>query len=787
MSDSTTSSLSPPPTWTWLLAMIVLLLPAQALAAPAVHGVTPNQGDDTGGTSITVQGEGFEQGARVLVCGGEATGVQLLSPTSIGAVTPPGQGACDVEVVLADGSTHTLVAAFRYLETVEAETGGAATPASEQDEPEYQGEDTVVTGTRIPRRLKDTPVMTELIPGSRIRSKGAACLLDALTFEPGIRLDNQCSICNTSGVKLAGMPGRYTSLLIDGVPIYSSLGQTYGWLMVSAADIERIEIVKGPNSILYGTDAMGGVVNVITARPKEGASGLVNAELGHRGDHYLFGNGAVRKGPFSLSVVGSHTSHPSLDNDGDDVSEFAGYDRASFAGTIRLETAPVESMLRFSATQEKRQGGGLGAYNVILDDDVRRGFTESILSRRLEASFFLDAHVHSDVDLETTAAVSQHLQDSDYEGEVYVGRQWMVFIQESVVAKLHERYSLIGGVGYRGEFLDENLALSDYAYHMPGAFVQGDWMPRSEVELLHGIRFDYHSAFGPVVTPRVGLRVSPLKWLTLRATGGTGFRAPTTFYEYAHGVRPEGYELKMEADKPERSINAGGSVAFDAGREFRATISGGWSRVIDAITVDVDNDGDVIVHNVDEPLDVIPLELQIQSSPLSWLRIAGGYGHYFYDDRAGALVSAPPADVWDLSIDFHIEKIGLEAAINLELYGPMELSAVYGEAYNGQGEAGSGDMDLEMWLDPANADTSSKKLERSPWWGTIDLRVQQRIYKGLSVYAGVQNLADYHQGRVETPLMYPAEDDGSAGPADVVYIWGPMRGRRIYGGLRLQL
>ncbi len=761
-------------------ALLATATTATADDGPAVRSVAPAEGPEAGGTDVTITGAGFVAGATVTICGATATEVVVIAVDRITAVTPPGGGICDVVVTSPDGREGRLTGGFRYV------AGAGAAPEGEIAAPEYEGQDAVVTGTRVPRRLADTPVLTELIPAERVESKGASCLLDALAYEPGVRVDNQCSICNTSGVKLSGMPGRYTALLIDGVPVYSSLGQTYGWLMLSAADVERIEIVKGANSILYGTDAMGGVVNVITRDPQEGAHGMAAVELGTYGYHDVLGNGAVARGPLSLSVVGSHTSHDSVDRDGDEVSEFAGYDRGSFACTMRLDTAPVDAMVRASATQERRQGGGLGSFIDVLSDE-RRGFTESILSRRLEGASVIDVHASPAVDLETTLGLTHHLQDSDYEGEVYGGTQWLIFAQEAVVARLHPRYSLVGGAGYRGEFLAENLALNPYRYHTPAVFVQGDWMPAPAFELLHGLRFDHHNVFGPVLTPRIGLRLTPTPPLTLRVTGGTGFRTPTTFYEYAHGVRPEGYEIHMDADEPERSINVGGSASLDLGRAFRATLSSGWNRVLHAITVDVTEEGNLEVYNVDAPLDVVPIELEIQSSPASWLRLSGGYGHYEYRDAAGALVSAPPRDVWDLDIDVDVRRIGLRANVYLELVGPMDLVGVYGEAYNGQGTAGSGDMTLERWLDPSYADLDSPKLERSPWWGTVDLRVEQRLFDGLSAYVGIKNLTDVHQCSVETPLMYPAEEDGSAGDADVVYIWGPLRGRHVYGGLRMRL
>ena len=761
-----------------LLASAAAVVPSAAIGAQIIDHLDPSQGKPGGGVEVRVLGSGFIAGDTATLCGEPVAGLRFVSANELVLVAPPHEPAfCDLVLRDPDGVETTYAAGFRYSESAPEPPRSDGEPEA----PEYRGRDTVVTGTRVARRLADTPVLTELISADRIEAKGAVCLLDALTYEPGVRVDNMCSICNTTGVKLSGMPGRYTSLLIDGVPIYSSLGQTYGWLMLSAGDIAKIEIVKGANSVLYGTDAIGGVVNVITRRPEDEPHARMTAEMGAYGYHYLTGSASAKKGDMGVSLVATHTSHDSIDRDGDQVSEYTGYDRANMASSFTWSTDRLDAMTRFSVTQEKRQGGGLGSFIEVLSDDTRRGMSESILSQRLEGSSVLDYHANANLDLETTLALTHHVQDSDYEGEVYVGDQLMIFAQQAAVAELSKRYSLVSGLAYRGEFLDENLAISDYQYHMGGVFLQGDWAPSHRFELLHGVRYDYHNVYGSIFTPRLSIRYSPLDVLTLRGTAGTGFRAPTTFYEYAHGVRPEGYEMLMEADKAERSLNASGSVVLDTGRALRASLETAFNRVQNPITVETSEEGNLVVFNADGDLDVLSMEAQIQSSPVEWLRMSAGYGHYIYTDPEGALVSAPPSDTVDLSADFDFA-FGLLASLGVAVYGPMDLLGVYGPAFGG-----SGDMTLERWLDTSYADTGHYKQEKSPWYATIDARAEQEAGGGLSLYLGVKNLTDYHQSDIESPLMYPETQPGVVGPVDVIYIWGPLRGRFIYGGLKVDL
>ena len=116
---------------------------------------------------------------------------------------------------------------------------------------------------------------------------------------------------------------------------------------------------------------------------------------------------------------------------------------------------------------------------------------------------------------------------------------------------------------------------------------------------------------------------------------------------------------------------------------------------------------------------------------------------------------------------------------------PMDLLSVYGHAYNPVGGATVNEL-----LDPATgADLSSSKRTHSPWWGIAGIRLEYRIKDAIRLYVGVENLFDYHQCDTESPIMFPsAAGPGTpANPMDVIYIWGPLEGRRIYGGLRLFL
>ncbi len=660
----------------------------------------------------------------------------------------------------------------------------SAQPAEESEKADTSAEEVVITGTKTKKLLKETPVKTEVITRKDLERTGATNLAEALENKTGVKVDNQCSVCNAVAIKLSGLPGRYTLLLIDGFPVFSSLGQTYGLMNIEAAQIERIEIVKGASSVLYGTDAMGGVINVITRKPGDRAFATVSGQAGSYNSYRVSGAASAKRGNISTLVTMSHSVHDKVDRDGNQISEYIGYSRTVGSATTRWAiSGKTSALLRLSAAQEARQGGGQGSILEVINDPVRRGFSETVLTKRLEVGTSIDHKFSEGFGGNLLLGYTFHDQDSDYEGEVYHGVQHIVVAQTEFTADLTNNINLIGGIPYRLEYLNENLAVDHYTYHMVGAFTQLDWHLAKDLELIAGARYDYHNHFGNVYTPRIAAKWGTTDWLTLRTGFGTGFRTPTTFYEYAHGVRPEGYELQNNAKDPETSMSGNLSATFDFGKALNATIEGAWTRVSDPISIFVTDDGGIATENVRANLDVLSVELSATTSPLSWLTMGAGYGFYDYEDEGGALTSASPSHQINFTLDTTFRKIGLNASLGLEVTAPMDLTAVYGQGYNIQADRDS----IENWADEANADLNSPKLSESPWFAMLNIKIQQRIKDGVYVYAGVDNLLDFHQADKEGPLYFPAADDGSATPADVVHIWGPLRGRYIYGGLRVDL
>lgn len=648
-----------------------------------------------------------------------------------------------------------------------------------------------VRGASSGRAFGEGAFRAQFVGQERIRSKGAVNLIEALRFEPGIRLDNTCSVCNETLIKLGGLPGRYTLVTIDGLPLYTSLGQPYGLLNINSAEIERIEVVKGASSVIPGPDAVAGWINIVTRAPEPEGSAEAGAEVGSFDYRRLFGALGTQRDDVSVLLVANSTEHGKVDRDGDELSEYAGYVRSSIAATARYDDDDTQGLLRLSFLDEERQGGGPGRTLQVIDDfdpesiRGRRAFTETILTRRLEAGASLTHRLSDIVSLELNSAGAYHRQDSDYATALYSATQLSILGTGFARVLLADGYELKAGVSYRFEDTEQSIEGSDYLYRMPGVFAELDALVTDSLQVVAGARYDHHNEFGSNATSSAVLRYEPIDRFILRVSGGTSFRVPSTFFEYAHGIRPAGFSLMDETDGPERGRTAHLSAQYSLGAAATFLLEGSVSRIVDPITfnstANPDGSEDVNVFNVDGTLTVRGLEAQIQSTPTNGLVLGVGLGLYRYDDDGGALVSSPPQEQITASVDYVVPGLRTLVSASADVYGPMPLFDIYGPAVNPRQDA-----ILEDLLSPeTGAAPNDPKRSSSPWYAVVNARVEQPL--GLfSLYAGVDNLLDFHQHDEESSIFFPVEN-GEITDADSIYIWGPMRGRFVYGGVRVAL
>jgi outer membrane receptor for ferrienterochelin and colicins len=432
--------------------------------------------------------------------------------------------------------------------------------------------DIVVTATRTSRRLDDVPVRTEVISRDLMDRAGARTLADAVEYTTGVRVENNCQNCNFSQIRLLGLEGPYTQILVDGQPVVSSLAQVYGIEQIPARMIERVEVVKGGGSALYGPGSVGGVVNIIPREPPR-SGGLFELRSdtfgGQLANANWSANGSadwVAKDKQTLLTGFAQVDRVApYDVDGDSFTE--------------VSRRALDS---FGARLNRYQLGGRGKLTVDLLGlhEARRGgdrldrvphesqIAEWIDSRRLSLSATWFHSVSRRFDYRATASAADTHRDSYYgtggDPDAYGETHSRLAVVDTQLNHYHGRHTLSWGAQGSVEALDDSQPAYDrrfdLSYRNVGLYAQDDWSFAPRWQLLYGVRGDVHSALGrAVLSPRVALMHSPVPALDIRMSLARGFRAPQVFDEDLHLSSLAGEMRIVEVDpalREERSLNS---------------------------------------------------------------------------------------------------------------------------------------------------------------------------------------------------------------------------------------
>lgn len=488
------------------------------------------------------------------------------------------------------------------------EAGRDATPSNDKRNIGGSADQIVITGTRTGRLRRESPVRTDVIGDTVLRLASPKNLADALEYLPGARAESNCQNCNTTEIQLLGLPGAYNQILLDGLPLLSGVAAVYGVEQIPALLIERIEVVKGGASALYGPGAVAGVVNVIS-RPlgRTGVRGSLTYERPHGESYFaasVAGTFAASDAASGVSLFGHYEDAPPVDYDGDGFTELAERKLKIAGARGRLALTDNTLLLAdYQFTSEDRRGG-----NRLDQPEFLANIAESIDTRLHRGSVGIEQRLGSDARLIAAYALALVKRDTFYGGLGDVetdpaspGFDAAALAAATAVSRnqygttddaLHfaelrgetglGAHSLIGGVQYRYEGVDDrnldvdgNLRgqLVDDSFDDLGVFVQDEWSLADNLRVVLGGRVDFSSELeDPVFSPRAGLWYSPFEALVLRANFSTGFRAPEVFSEDLHVDTLGGAPIRAR-NAPGLSEESSRSFAF--GFDFRPTANAG--------------------------------------------------------------------------------------------------------------------------------------------------------------------------------------------------------------------
>ncbi len=423
-------------------------------------------------------------------------------------------------------------------------------------------EDVVITGTMKAVSRLESPVPVEVYTPTFFRKNPTPSIFDALQTVNGVRPQLNCNICNTGDIHINGLEGPYTMVLIDGMPIVSSLGTVYGLSGIPNSLVERIEVVKGPASSLYGSEAVGGLINIITKKPQNAP--LVNANLfsttwGEYNVDLGFKFNAGKKASI-LTGINYFNFKNRVDNNHDNFTDVTLQNRISIFQKWNFERK--ENRLFTLAARymyEDRWGGDMRWNKSYRGGDEIYG--ESIYTNRAE----IIGNYQMPVSEKMFFGFSfiNHDQDSRYGDVSYIANQKIAFGQLTWDKKIG-RHDLLAGTALRYTYYDDNTPATAYSNGqnepentwLPGVFIQDEIALAEKHKLLLGFRYDHNNIHGNIFTPRVAYKWAINKNDIIRLNAGTGYRVVNLFTEDHAALTGARNVIILSDLKPEKSYNA---------------------------------------------------------------------------------------------------------------------------------------------------------------------------------------------------------------------------------------
>jgi len=447
---------------------------------------------------------------------------------------------------------------------------------------EHHEEEVTVSATRTDTRIDEQPTRVEVLAREEIEEKMLMTpgdIVMMLNEMGGLRVQATSPSLGAASVRIQGMRGRYTRFLSDGLPLFGQQVGGLGLLQVPPMDLGQVEVIKGVASSLYGSGAMGGIVNLVSRRPtKRSAEVLLNQTSRGGTDAVFFGATPLRK-QWSMTFLGSGHVQRRQDVDGDDWADLAHFRRGVFRPRIYWDDQKGSSLfVTFGATLEEREGGTM---NGRLLGGVP--FREALGTRSFDVGVVGQKVVGGKTMVSTRFAAARRSHDHRF-GDVRERDHHDTLFAEITARRTFGRHTLVAGAAFeRDVFRPRDFTQFAYEHNVPGFFFQDEFMVAEWLSISASGRVDHHSAYGTFFSPRLAALLRKGGWSS-RLAAGQGFYAPTPLTEETEAAGLSRL-LIPRALRAER----GRSASFDLTRtqgiaSFTFTMFG--SRVNDPAEVD---------------------------------------------------------------------------------------------------------------------------------------------------------------------------------------------------------
>ena len=639
----------------------------------------------------------------------------------------------------------------------------------------------VISGTLRPVTKSNSPVPVEVYSTSFFKKNPTPSIFESMQNVNGVRPQLNCNVCNTGDIHINGLEGPYTFVLIDGMPIVSGLSTVYGLTGIPQALIERVEVVKGSASTLYGSEAVGGIINIITKRPSNSPKlttdtftsswGEINTDVGLR---YKLSEKIE-----SLLGVNYFNYQNRIDNNEDGFTDLTLQHRISFFNKINIERKNNKVFtIAGRYVYEDRWGGEMDWEKKYRGTNIKYG--ESIYTNRWETFGTYQLPTTENINFQFSA--NGHYQDSFYGTDKYEAAQLIGFGQFVYNKRIKENHNFLLGIAYRYTFYDDNtfatidengIKNKPSKTHLPGIFLQDEISLNKQNKLLLGARWDYNSIHGNIFSPRINY-----KWNSkdnsdiFRVSIGNGFRVANVFTE-DHAALTGAREVEFRGQlKPETSWNTNINYVKKINTEnifitFDTSIF--YTYFNNRILPDYESDPNKIIY-----ANLNGYSISKGISFTSDILFTNGFtmniGATFMDVsvtenniKTRQLLTETFSGVWSISYKFDTN-FTLDYTGNL--YGPMRLPLL---------------------------GVNDNRAEFSPWFSIQNIQLTKKFSNSWEVYGGIKNLLNFTQpansiNNANNPFDIGIDTVKNPELAfDPSYVYASNQGIRAFVGIRFTL
>ncbi len=629
-----------------------------------------------------------------------------------------------------------------------------------------KGDEIVVSATRLARAISDVPVRMEVIPAEELDESitmGLGSAKMVLGELPGLMAQGTGSALGAATMRIHGLDGRYTQILVDGIPAFGGLNMNFSVLQLPPLNLRQLEIIKGAAAGVQ-SDAIGGIINFLTKIPRsETPEGTLVASYTSLGAFDVAGWYGQMFDNLGVSLHVTSNNQPRRDIDGDGYVDVPLQRRFHVNPKLTYQFSPDANLtVAANYISEDRLGGLMAA-----PEDFSQGnaalFSAAAKTRRIDGMAAFEAKLDEQNSLSVNLSAVQTGRDSYRQLVPFNGTENIFYADAHWASDWTKRgtpfQALVGVSAQRQQFredsFDQFTGKRDFTFTTLSAFAQGEYKFSSLFTALGFVRLDQHNQYGAVLVPRMSLMFRPDDHLTFRASAGTGWRAPTIFDEVAeergfYHVSP--LTLTQRENASSLSLNGKYKAVVDEWL-FSADVNVFYTQVRDRAQLQFSGLPTSMWVNTGEKLTSQGAEFILQAQQDEFDVIFG----YTYNDvsesNGGISITKlfTPTHFINAAVLWSIPDV-VRLVSDFMLQSPQQL--------------------------PTNPYATTSPTVTT-WGGSVEVWLTHSV----SVFVNVENLLDTRQTRT-MPLYLgtPGRDNFNGN-----FVWGPTEGRVFNVGLKAKL